>query len=471
MGREIKRAIKIKKERVQAMSTKPLRNFFRIRKEKKEIQALEGTRDVTTTSITDRATTSKVIDKNNFTTYTAQVSALYNMYEGKASYGGEIARGIVDMRTAFIAGEGISFTTSNKEAEKIITQFIKDNRLKGSRLLRMVETGELEGKNLITLTADNKNKKIKTRSFSWEKNKYKLEVENGDCEDILKIKYTCKGEDKTIPKDRAVYVKLGGSPSSINETPNRIHVVLTDIENMSRAKYDLRKNTHVFGKTMPYFECEDNESAEAINEALASKSFEIGDGYAGRAKFAMIEPTGSAAETIIKDILINLKNISTSTGIPVHWLAWPELMSNRATADNLMEIVFAATKLERLVWEESFVLLFEKMLNYGVDKGFWDSSAIADDIEVKLPAISLALLKQLIEVWQPLKDDKTISLATYRNMVPGIDPKSEKKLVEKERKEAAENSPFQKGVMSATLTDLQNAQGVQDETAGADTSE
>jgi hypothetical protein len=469
---EIKR-LDIIKSRIQAMRKHPVKNFFKIRKARRYIQALtEGGRDITTTTTTNRTAAGKEVDKNNYATYEAQVKGLIDMYEGTAEYGGELARGIVDMRTAFIAGEGISFTTKNAEAEKIISEFIRENKLRGSRLLQAVGTGEREGKNLMILSKDVKNKKMKVRSFSWNKNRYTLKVKNNDPEEIESIVYTVDGEEKTIPKERAVYVKLGGAEFSINETPNRIHVVLTDIENASRAKYDLRKNTHVFGKYMPYWKTESHEAADAINKDIESQSFEVGDGYAGMAAFSIVEPSGAASKAIIDDILIALKNISTSTGIPIHWFSWVELMSNRATADNLMEVIVAATKLERLIWQEAFEELFYKMLVYGVDAGFWKNSAIADDITVRLPAISIALLKQIIEVWQQLKFDDTISEFTYRNMIPGIDPVEEKKLVKKEKEDRMKDNPLLNGTVNAGLAQLQqgqqqnNNQGAENDNSG-----
>lgn len=470
---------------LQALEQRPFLNRKKIQATKMELvrlQALEeGAISALTPAVTNRArSTSKDIDKNNYATYPAQVKGTYEMYEGRASYGGELMRGIVDIRTAFIGGEGLSVSVlKNKareerkyvnplNAENAINTFISENKLHGSRLIRAIEMGEKEGKALLTLKSKNvgSKKKIQARCFSWYRNKYTIESESGDFEDYSKITYTVKDKEKEIPVREAVFVRLGGAEDNINNTPNRIHVVLTDIENISRAKYDLRKNTHVFGKYIPYWKTPDLESARAINNDLAGKNFNIGDGYAGTAEFGIVEPTGAAAKAILDDILTALKCVSTSTGIPVHWLAWPELMSNRATADNIMESVIASTKKERLIWEEAFQELFYKFLVLSVDLGINDNSVLVDleQIQVKLPEVSIALLKQLIEVYLPLRDADVISNATVQNKTPGIDPAFENKQIKKEKEERAKDSPFMNGTVNDKLGGLQKpAEGADDE--------
>jgi len=258
-------------------------------------------------------------------------------------------------------------------------------------------------------------------------------------DEVKKIVYIDKEGDaeKTISPDSAVYVKIGGSEYSINERPNRIHCVLTDIENASRGKYDLRKNTDLFGKTMPTWQTENRMEADSINNVVSSKEWEPGLGYAGTAKFSLVEPSGRAAEMAKMDILMALKAVSTTTGIPIHWLAWPELMSNRATAENMMEAIAAATKKDRLIWEEAFYEIILKSMVLAVDEGFEDSNIIAD-FQVKLPLISTAMVKALSDTWAPLQQMDVISMESLRNKIPGINPSEEKAFIDSEEKEKVE---------------------------------
>jgi hypothetical protein len=409
----------------------------------------EGARDafdVLTTLITQQRTGDKEIDKNNYISYEAQVNETYRMYDAISDYGGEILKGIVDTRVAFIAGEGISVYAEKKATEKYIKKFFDLNQLNGSRLISMIQTGEMEGKNLIILQPKQKeifykkeklNGYIAARSFSWYINNYTIQVNKFDTDEITRISYIPKTDEmkeKTVPIKQAVYVKLGGSPDKINKTSSKIHNVLTDIENASRMKYDLRHNNHLFGKLMPYWQTEDGKEAKAINNDVQSEDWEYGKGFAGTAKFSIIGPPQGASESLTKEFLLAMKIISSDTGIPIHWLAWPELMSNRATAENMLEVINSATIKERLIWNEKFKEIIMKSMDLAIAAGLEDSN-IKGDFIVKLDSVSLATIKALGETWMPLQMNDVISMGTLRSKVPGIDPGEEKKMIEKEKEE------------------------------------
>ena len=432
-----KEVLRLRNELIQAKK-KPF-SFLKQRKIKKEIQALEeGQRDILNTSITQSQAVTSVVDKNNYKTYSSQVNQSYEMFNSRVDYGGEIHKGLVETRIAFIGGEGLSVIAKDgpeSETQKYIDKFLKDNKLNGSRLIRMLEMGELEGKNLLFLKPDNKNNRIKTHSISWWLKSYNIFTEPDDHETIKKVTWIPEkggqAELIPIPLERMVYVRIGGSADRINETTNRIHCVLTQCENYSRAAFDLRKNSHLFGKIMPNWKTQDIQEASAINNAVNSGDWTIGKGYAGMADFKFVSPPANGVQVNIQDMLTSLKTISTMTGIPIHWLAWPELMSNRATADNLIEVISAATRKDRLIWEEAFTELIEKAMNLAIEKNF-ESPSILGEFEVKLPLVSIALLKQVAEIWIPLMDSKIISMATVRNMLPGINPAREERFIQEQ---------------------------------------
>lgn len=440
----------------------------------KKLQALEeGSRDILNTSITDSMNIGKVVDKNNYKTYSSQVDAVYKMYNSEVDYGGELLRGIVDTRVIFIAGEGISIIANKKKTQKYIDKFMYLNKLYGSRLITMVQTGEMEGRNLLLLFPSKKeifynneiiDGYIKVRSFSWWVNKYSIAYNALDTDEIKSIEYKEKketGMNKNISPDKAVYIRLGGSEDNIEETPGRIHCVLTDIENFSRTKYDLRKNHHLFAKIMPYFKTQTRQEAQAINNDVNGDQWEPGKGYAGTADFSLISPPLGALEAIRGEMLLYLKNVATTTGIPIHWLSYPELMSNRATAENLLEVINAATKKERLLWEEGIKEMIYKSMIMSIDNGL-ETNEIMGDFVVKLDQASISAIKALQEVWAPLQQLDAISMATLRSKMPGIDPEQEKKLIENEKKENMER--FTNGL-------VENNSGEKDDESAIDDSD
>lgn len=403
---------------------------------KKRIMAMvEGGREILTPSVTKATSTSKVVDKNNYNTYASQVTALYQMYIAESVYGNEYARGIVDFRVAFLGGEGISVVTDNPEAKAYLDGFIRDNRLNGSGLIDLIQIGEMEGRCLIEMLkgahpADNEKKIVKINPVAWINFQYEQNVK-GNIE-IQKDKKQGKAEE--ISAEDCVFVQIGGCAYNPKNTSGRIHTVLTDIENMSRAKYDLRRNAHLFGKVTPNWKTDDVKEAEDINTAVSNGDWQIGTGYAGPADFSYKAPDGGAAAIIDADSLKALKAISTTTGIPIHWLAYPELMSNRATAENMYEVVNAATKKERLIWEEALTELCYKAIRKGSEYGILTAGQFADvTITVKLPLVSIANLKQMIEIWYPLYVDGLISKQTFQNMLPGINPEDENWQIQQEK--------------------------------------
>lgn len=427
---------------------------------RKKIAALEGARDALTTCITSTSDVESAVDKNNYQSYSSQVQKAYDMYNAKNDYGAELLRGILQIMVAFIAGEGISVIASNKATENYIEDFLKKNKLHGSKLIENTEIGQLEGKDLLRLSPY-KNRFtdsfVKVTTYAWRTYNYDVFFRD---DELVRVEYTDKDTEKTvnIPGNRAVYVKLGGSQDRTNDTPSKLHCVLTQIENASRTAYDLRKNTHLFGKIMPYFDTSrcDNEklAADSINQDINNGDFEVGLSYAGSAGFSLVEPKGGAANQAERDLLVSLRFISTTTGIPIHWLAWPEVLSNRATAETLIEVINAATAKERLVWQEAYTELIEKSRVIAIDAGIADNS-ILGDFEVRLPLVSTSNIEQLTKTFLPLREAKIISTATMRNMIPGINPSVEKKQIEKETKENIKNSPFNNGVADNQLGDLQ----------------
>jgi len=466
--KEINKAKKIYSMRLQAMNNQKgfidsIRNIPEKNRLKKKIHAMtEAERDVTTTYITNTQTVNEVVDKNNYRKYHEQVKFCYDAYSGDIDYGSEILRGVVQTKVAFTGGEGLSIFAEKKTTQKYIDKFLEYNKLNGSRLIKMLEIGELEGKNLICLEKDVKNEIMKARSFSWYTNQYKVTCNGLDTDDIKSIMYKREDEEqeRSIRTDASVYVRLGGTDYDVDHTSTDMHCVLTDMENFSRAKYDLRKNNHLFAKLTPFFKTENQEGANSINNSIGDGEWEIGQGYAGTADFSLVGPGTGALEALKGEMELALKNIAATTGIPIHWLGWPELMSNRATAENLLEVVNAATKKRRLLWEEGIKELIKKSMILAIDNGFEDNN-ILGDFQVKLPLISLANLKMIADIWIPLMDLGVISMSTLRNKLPEINPSEEKKLVEKEKQENMDR--MKEGMMDDNIDDSEDEEASDNE--------
>jgi hypothetical protein len=413
------------------------------KKLKQKIQALEeAQRDILNSLIVNTVGSSQTsqIRKNNYQTYPAQINIMYRMYNSSTDYGSGLLRNIIDTRSSLIAGEGLSIFAKNKKTQKFIDTFIKKNNLNGSRLFEIVTGCEMEGKSLVILIPDSKDQYVKTRWFSFYLNNYTIETDKKDSDIITSIHWTDKAGNKheTRP-DRAVYMKTGGTTDRYNDTPPRTANVLTQIENYERALYDLRFNNHLFGRITPYWKTENSQDAKVINNALNNKEWDFGKGYAGAADFKYVSPDSGASDTIAKEMSLNLKIISAVTGIPVHWLGWTDLMSNRSTADELREMLLLCVKKEKLIIVEKIKEMIQKAMEMSVAAGFDDAVYDPDGFVVDLPVLTMDQIKSLVEVWIPLMDADLVSHADVQNRIPGINPSETNKMIESEKAERMMN--------------------------------
>lgn len=464
------------------------------------IQALgEAGRDVNilTPEVLDGLiSANKQPDKNNYSTYSAQIEKIYKMYYGESDYGGEIARGIIDTRASMLCGEGINtivfdseeFLQAQEEKEKkekaekqpiqaldnpietqqgileeaeeeeeivdekkeavtkFIDNFVKWNKLQGAGLIEIGECTEKEGKVLLVLNPIKKDDKtiITFEVFDFYSNKYEIKRSNGE---ITSISYTKGIDKKSIPISRVVFIQTSGNKKDCIKTPPRIANVLTQIENYSRAKYDLRANNHLFAKTTPFFKTMDQGGANAINNDIAAKKWVIGRGYAGTADFSYVSQTTGASDCIEKERVMDMKDIATTIGVPIMLMNYPELMSNRSTAETMMEMVNNSTKKERLLIEDGIKELIQKAMKLAIDSGVEGAIYEPDMFDVNLPLITLDNLKSLIDVWAMLMDKGLVSKKTVQGKIPGINPSDEEKQIQAEKKENIKNNPIVMGAM------------------------
>lgn len=436
---------------IRLMEKHPFLNKGKIKTVKKIIHAMEeGTsKDVLVPSITGTTNNSENIDKNNYALYSKQVEDINQMYNNRTDYGGEFLKAIVDTLVAFIIGEGINIKCSYDKTIKWIDTFLCKNKMRGSKLLNAVLIGVMEGKCLFTLQAE-KDKStelnkgyIRVRNYSYYRIPYDVKTKEDNDDEIEKITYQ-KNETATeleiAPPDKCVYVKLGGSPDRLNRTPPQIANILTDIENASRCKYDIRKNNHLFGRVTPYFKTESDAQAKSLYNRIVSLAWTIGRTFVGQADFKLVEPTGNAVKALIDELLVYMKHISLNTGIPLQWLAYPEILSNRATADTMIETINYATIKDRTIWEEALTELIRKAMVMAFEKGWISLQEYKpDDFEISIPQVSIALLNKLMEVWVPLAQAGYISDQTIMSMIPNIDPAKEKELIQKQKEENMEN--------------------------------
>lgn len=405
-----------------------------------------SSRDVTLESLLTGNVISTTVSglSNSYKTYGSQVEELYKKYNNSADFGCAQVRAVVDMRTAFIAGQGLSISCNNSKTSKWLENYIRKNKFNSIKFFNCVKGSELSGHTILY------------NKFNLEKNyveiyrcAYRKEYPNNYLPDTKKInslrnirlirKNTIGVDEefKISGVNNFIYVPIGGDDLlSYGPTP-KLGVVLVDFENYDRALKDMRRLNHVLARITPTIQTKSSQENKEIKQQMQNSKWKIGDAFIGTATFKYEVPGNSAHKNLIDEMVSNLKNISAVSGMPVHWLGYVDLMSNRATADALYEFINNATLTERVIWESSIYDLIIDAQETFIDNG--GDSALLDkidyDFEVKIPLIDYSNFLQRVQALSLAFNDRAISMADYRNDLPGIDPMQTKKMIEEEEKE------------------------------------
>lgn len=380
---------------------------------------------------------------NAYTTYNSQVMETYRKYNGFASFGSQQLRSAVDLRTAFIAGEGISISAKDEQTALWIEDFIEKNKLNGPNFINAVKGSEMVGQSLLLLKMaewQGESLYVKVMRVPYKikmpyRPVYSDPLFNDEVIDIMirKDNYWVSAGFQNF-----VYVRTGGDDGNSEGPVTKVGIVLTDFENYDRAIKDIRRNNHIFARITPHFKVETENEAAGLRKTLAGLKWKIGDAFIGSAGFEYVTPGTSAHENLIAELVATIKTISAVTGVPVHWLGFVDLMSNRATAETLYEFIKNATINERSEWENAIHSTIVKSQELYINNGGTELAKLDRDFQVKLPLIDFGNFLERIRGLGLAFADEAISMDDYRNAIPGINPMKTERAVEAEREKSKE---------------------------------
>ena len=377
---------------------------------------------------------------NAYTTYEGQVGETYRKYNSFASFGCQQTRAVVDLRVAFICGEGISVSAKDENTSLWIEDFLEKNKLDGTNFINAVKGSEMAGQSLFLL-----------KLAKWQEGQIYIKA--------LRIPYRVSMPYKPIYSDpiatdevvsimikkdgmwiatnysNFIYIRTGGDDCNSEGPVTKVGVILTDLENYDRAIKDMRRNNHIFARITPNWQTKTNAETTALVGVMNQKKWKIGDAVVGTAEFEYKTPKGGAHENLQSEMTATIKTISGVTGIPVHWLGYVDLMSNRSTAESLYELIKNKTIIERSEWESALRSIIIRAMEMYIDNGGTDLNKLDHDFQVRLPLIDFGNFIDLVRALSIAYSDEAISIDDYRNNIPGIDPlKTEKAVaIEKEK--------------------------------------
>jgi len=311
---------------------------------------------------------------SKYSSYATQVTQLGKLYDGIAKWGCMVAKNIIDVRTAFSVGNGIDvkkregFTGTAEKELRWVREFMKYNNLDEEMPQEYAKEAEIEGKVLLRFLVDKNAKMVRVVHVPWRQFKYTIHTPVFDFFNYTRADYTGSGEPGIkfdLTPGWFVYKRFGGSASKVNETPPKTAFILREIEDLDKAIWDWRTINRLFCAPTPVITCPDRQTAEQVNKWLDNTNWKIGEMLVLgglNMKFELVGWKGDGYTTLKEETQSLVKTISGTTGIPVHFFGYPELLSNRDTAENLGELIALSTSKERRTWIGAYEEIFQKSM-------------------------------------------------------------------------------------------------------------
>ncbi len=311
---------------------------------------------------------------SEYSTYSTQVAELGRMYSNVADWGCMMAKNVIDVRTAFSVGEGVEvkkregFEGSAEKELVWIKNFMKFNNIDKEAPQEFAKEAEIEGKVLLRLLVDTVARNIRVVHTPWRRFNYNITTPAYDFFNYIRAAYIGTGESRVsfdLGNPWFVYKRFGGVVDEVNLTPPKTAFVIREMRDLDKAIWDWRKIDRLFCAPTPVINCPDRQTAKETEAWVTKSNWRIGKllilGGEG-VKFELVGWKGDGYTTLKSETESLVKTISGTTGIPVHFLGYPELLSNRDTAENLIELIALSTDKERHTWASAYEELFQKAM-------------------------------------------------------------------------------------------------------------
>lgn len=389
---------------------------------------------------------------NEYRDYGRAIEELDRKYNGIAEWGVFQAGNIIDLRAVFIIAEGVKVTKIDPEARddemEFANAFLEYNDLDREMAQEFSKEAEIEGKILVKLAWEPDDEQIAARFISWTSKKYKVICDPLDYMWYKTVEWTPTGDTKaeTIEEPYFVYKKFGGRLNQPNTAVPRTMKCLTQIESLDKALRDWREINRLFSAPVPVVQYETALQAQQAQTDLDKINWKVRKALSMVGEFSFVQPSMSGIDSLEREIITLAKMISGTTGVPVHFLGLPDLLSNRSTAENLMEMIFASTLKERQIWIGAYSEMIAKaMAIYNDAMGQAQSSTALDPqtIKIDIPFYSAQYWSMIKDILIPLSLSGKISDELILSKIPGIDALEEiAKRDAEESKNAPSPSPF-----------------------------
>ena len=392
---------------------------------------------------------------NAYQSYSEAVKELAAKYNGTAEWGVLQTGNIIDVRAAFISAGGLKIYPNKASALKkspdkkpdlksfaanemdFIQRFLEANSLDHEMVQQFAREGELEGRFLAELVWDPDKGMVILQYRPWLETGYTVKNAPRDYTRFIEASWSQDSKSVTVKEPAFAYAKLAGRVHKADDPYPKVAKCLTQIENLDKAIRDWREIDSLFAAPVPDVEFADAKVATAAAPVIEKMNFKIRKAFVHTGTFGYKSPDMAGTASLEREITMLSKMISGTTGTPVHFLGLPDLMSNRATADNLMELVSHSTSRERYSWIGFYQSVIAKAAAIYNDKS-QKTKVDPTLLKVNIPYITQETWTKLDLVYLPLFQANAISLETLLSQLPEVDIDEEIERIEKRKEQGME---------------------------------
>lgn len=432
-------------------------NIIPGQKTKRELQALRGefeelreTTKLQALIIDDISTATTAGSKkyvgNSYREYMATIKEIARKYEGTAEWGVLQTGNIIDVRAAFIIGQGIAAIPADKafkdsEEMKFVKAFFDYNDLDREMAQEFAKEAEIEGCFLGQLFWNEDDEMVSLRLQSRVDKAYNIVTDPRDYAWYKKAVWreANAATDTEIKEPEFVYARFGGRVHLPNKPMPKIGKCLTQIESIDKALRDWREINHLFTAPVPTIECPDAAAAKAMDTAVKDINWKLRKmiTIVGKLSFAAPNLQGGS-EALEKEIITNAKMISGTTGCPIGFMGFGDLTTKLgAGSDVTSEQISASTSKERAISIGMYQQIITKAMAIWNEKSGM-TKLDPTRVKVIIPQVTAETWKHIQEDYLPLFTADAISLETLLAQVPGVDVDEEIERAEKREAKALE---------------------------------
>ena len=379
---------------------------------------------------------------NQYNTKVLAVEAIYAKYMNLATWGCQLAQRIIGHRKALVMPYGVKSQPSDnaiaknfeaKDEKEFIDRMLDYNNFNEGKEDTLCKYAELEGQMLVEMKWDKEGDGIsglpRIMRRSWYDMQYKVIPTEDDPDEISTIEWDGGAQRLVTGKDKFVFVAFNdvdfiGMPV--------MAYILMECEGLAKALSGWRKANKYFAKWTPFFKAETWDEAKSIMEWIKAAGWKIGQGAAGRG-MEMVGPGTGPADTLYSEIKTNAQIISGATGIPVHYLGFADVLSNRAAATELTEPMEVIALTDMVKWRGFYEQVFDMAIEMRNKELI--GKLRTGMIKPKLAPVSDRQFGRLVKFWLEARKSGLVSKELFVEQIPDINAKEELKRLNSQKLE------------------------------------